>query len=357
MPARHKVRMDLPDSSPVSDASSIPDPSPIADLIEAFRRSKVMFAAVSLGVFDLLEGKPVGAAALAAEIQVEAEPLERLLDACVGLKLLQRKGAAYKNEPVASTYLCRDSKRALTGYILYSNDVLFRLWSHLEDAVREGTPRWKQEFGIEGGIFDHFFRTEEAKQTFLQGMHGLGLLSSPEVVEAFDLSRFRQLVDLGGATGHLAIAACERYPDLRAVVFDLPQVIQVARAHAGRSHAAQRVEVIAGDFFQDKLPEADLFAVGRILHDWSEVKIHKLLAKVYRRLPAGGSVLISEKLLREDKTGPSSAQLQSLNMLVCTEGTERTLVEYCRLLEAAGFRNVQGRITGGPLDAVMAVKP
>jgi len=342
--------MDLP----VSD--SLPGPSPIIDLIEAFRRSKVMFTAVSLGVFDRLEGKSASAAARAAELRVEAEPLERLLDACVGLKLLRRNGRTYKNEPVASTYLCRDSQRALTGYILYSNDVLFRLWSHLEDAVREGTPRWKQEFGIEGGIFDHFFRTEEAKQTFLQGMHGLGLLSSPKVVEAFDLSRFRRLVDLGGATGHLAIAACERYPGLHAVVFDLPSVVEVAQAHLNRSPAAKRLEVVAGDFFRDQLPEADLFAIGRILHDWSEDKIHQLLARIYQRLPAGGGILISEKLLREDRTGPSSAQLQSLNMLVCTEGKERTLVEYCRLLEDVGFRKVQSRVTGAPLDAILAIK-
>jgi acetylserotonin N-methyltransferase len=350
LPARYKVRIDLPASD------SLPDPSPIIDLIEAFRRSKVMFTAVSLGVFDRLEGKSASAAALTAELHVAAEPLERLLDACVGLKLLRRNGQTYKNEPVASTYLCRDSQRALTGYILYSNDVLFRLWSHLEDAVREGTPRWQQEFGIEAGIFDHFFRTEEAKQTFLLGMHGLGLLSSPKVVEAFDLSGFRRLVDLGGATGHLAIAACERYPGLHAVVFDLPSVVEVAQAHLNRSPAAKRLEVVAGDFFRDQLPEADLFAVGRILHDWSEDKIHKLLARIYQRLPAGGGILISEKLLREDRTGPSSAQLQSLNMLVCTEGKERTLVEYCRLLEAVGFRKVQSRMTGAPLDAILAIK-
>ncbi|HMH00805.1 MAG TPA: methyltransferase, partial [Terriglobales bacterium] len=66
---------------------------------------------------------------------------------------------------------------------------------------------------------------------------------------------------------------------------------------------------------------------------------------------------ISEKLLHEDGTGPLSAQLQSLNMLVCTEGKERTLSEYRWLLEAAGFRNVQGQITGTPLDAVLAIKP
>jgi acetylserotonin N-methyltransferase len=335
----------------------LPDGSPVIELIEGFRRSKAMFAAVSLGVFDVLEHRPQEAAALAEELHVKPDPFERLLDACVGLKLLRRRGAAYENEPVASTYLRRASEQSLTGYILYSDDVLFRLWTHVEDAIREGTPRWQQAFGVEGSIFDHFFRTEEAKETFVQGMHGLGLLSSPKVVEAFDLSQFRRMVDLGGATGHLAIAACERNPDLRAIVFDLPEVIESARVYARSSIASQRIEGMAGDFFDDELPEADLFALGRILHDWPEDRIRALLAKVYRRLPARGAILIAEKLLYEDKSGPVSAQLQSLNMLMCTEGKERTLGEYRRLLEDAGFRNVQGRLTGSTLDAVLASKP
>lgn len=334
----------------------LPDSSPVTELIEAFRRSKAMFAAVSLGVFDALEPKPRSVYSLAEELRVKADPLERLLDACVGLKLLRRHGADYENEPVASTYLCRLSPQTLTGYILYSNDVLFRLWTHVEDAVREGTPRWKQAFGVEGSIFDHFFRTEEAKQTFLQGMHGLGILSSPKVVEAFDLSQFRRMVDLGGATGHLAIAACERNPELRAVVFDLPAVIELARAYARASKSAQRIEVEAGDFFSDELPDGDIFALGRILHDWPEEKIRALLARIYRRLPARGAILIAERLLYEDKSGPVSAQLQSLNMLMCTEGKERTLSEYRGLLEDAGFRNVQGRATASTLDAVLASK-
>jgi acetylserotonin O-methyltransferase len=352
--------MDHSESTPAPSASLIDsspvDSSPIIDLIEAFRRSKSMFAAVSLGVFDLLERTPANLATIAAQLRVEPDPLERLLDACVSLKLLRRTGESYENESVASTYLCRTSTRALTGYILYSNDVLFQMWSHLEDAVREGTPRWKQSFGVEGGIFDHFFRTEEAKHTFVQGMHGLGLLSSPKVVGAFDLSRFRRLVDLGGATGHLAIAACERYRQLQAVVFDLPQVIESARTQIRQSAVASRIDVVGGDFFRDALPEADLFAMSRIVHDWAEEKIHPLLSKIHDRLPAGGGLLLAEKLLRDDKTGPTSAQLQSLNMLVCTEGKERSLGEYRQLLERAGFRDVQGHVTGSPLDAILAVK-
>ena len=316
-----------------------------------------MFTAVSLGVFDALEGAPATAHELAGRLNVQADPLERLLDTCVGLKLLRRPDAAYENEPVARAYLCRTSSCSLAGYILYSNDVLFRLWAHLEDAIREGKPRWNQAFGTDGSIFDHFFRTADAKQTFLHGMHGLGVLSSPAVVAAFSLAGFHRMVDLGGGTGHLAIAACEKYPGLRAIVFDLPQVVETAGKHAAQSSATDRVTVLGGDFFRDELPSADLFAMGRILHDWPEEKIRTLLAKIYLRLPAGGGILLAEKLLQEDKTGPTSAQLQSLNMLVCTEGKERSLGEYRRLLEEAGFVKVQGLMTGCPLDAILGLKP
>jgi acetylserotonin N-methyltransferase len=335
---------------------TLPEAKRIIELMDAFRTSKAMFTAVSLGVFDRLERSPAVLADLASELKVQSDPLERLLDACVGLGLLRKKGASYENEPIASAYLCRDKESTLTGYMLYSNDVLYPMWAHLEDAVREGTPRWSQTFAVEGSIFDHFFRTEDAKQTFLKGMHGLGVLSSPRVIAAFDLSGFRKLVDLGGGTGHLAISACERYEGIEAIVFDLPQVIESARAQVKKSRVANRIQFQGGDFFRDDLPQADLFAMSRILHDWPAEKIAKLLAKIHGRLPQGGGLLLAEKLLNDDKSGPISAQMQSLNMLVCTEGKERALGEYRTLLEDAGFEKVQGHITGGPLDAVLAIK-
>ena len=118
-------------------------------------------------------------------------------------------------------------------------------------------------------------------------MHGFGALSSPKVVAAFDLCRFHRLVDLGGATGHLAIAACEHYPELHGVVFDLPRVIEVARDEMRRTPAGARIELIEGDFFRDELPEADLYAVGRILHDWSDEKIGVLLTRSTGAFPSG----------------------------------------------------------------------
>jgi acetylserotonin N-methyltransferase len=333
-----------------------PDPGVVLDLLQAFRCSKVMFTAVSLGVFDALTNGPRTLQILADELQANPDALERLLDACVGLQLLERDDRGYSNTPAASAYLSRSSPARLTGYIHYSNDVMWKLWGNLEDAVREGSHRWQQTFGWDGPIFSHFFRTDEAKREFLMGMHGYGLISSPQVVGAFDLSKYVCLVDLGGATGHLAIAACQRYPHLRAVVVDLPDAVPLAQEIVGASAVADRITVVAGDFFLAPLPQGDLYALGRILHDWSEEKIVKLLGRVYEHLPSAGAMLIAEKLLEEGKRGPRWAQLQNLNMLSCTEGKERTLSEYEALLRRVGFAEVFGCRTSSPLDAVLAIK-
>jgi acetylserotonin O-methyltransferase len=336
---------------------SVSDPSSVLTLIDAFRSSKVMFVAVSMGVFDVIERGPASAERLAVELGAQSEPLERLLDACVGLGLLGRRDGLYRNEAEASAYLCAHSPNTLAGYILYSDKILFQLWGHLENGIRTGEPQWKEAFHLDGNIFDHFFRTDEDMQAFLKGMHGLGTLSSPPVVAAFELSPFKKLIDLGGGTGHLAMAACEQYSDLCAILFDLPRVVDSVRAQLSSCAVGSRIDCVGGDFFvPSQLPDGDLFALGRILHDWPDEKCGALLGAIYERLPRGGAILLAEKLLREDKTGPVSAQLQSLNMLVCTEGKERSLSEFRALLEAAGFVGVEGRMTGAPLDAVFATK-
>lgn len=312
------------------------DPAIVLDLIDAFRRSQTMFAAVELGVF---EGKREGA------------EIERLLEACGSLGLLERNAEGkWVNTPVADEYLRKSSPRSMLGYIQYSHAALYPMWGHLDDAVRHGGSRWNQTFGYEGGIFSSFFKTDEARDTFLMGMHGFGQISSPAVVRAFDLSGFRKFVDLGGATGHLALAAVAQWPNLEAAVFDLPVAVEFAH----RFLDGTPVGLIAGDFFVDALPPGDLYALGRILHDWSQPKIELLLSRIFAALPSGGGLLIAEKLLRPDYV---SGHMQSLNMLVCTEGRERTLDEYRTLLEQAGFTAIEGVVTGKPIDAVLARKP
>jgi acetylserotonin N-methyltransferase len=335
---------------------NLPDAEPVLDLSEAFRRSKTMFSALSMGVFDHLHVGPATAEQAAQRLNAKPDAMGRLLDACAALGLVRKQDGAYANEPIAEAYLVSTSPHSLYGYIRYSDEALYPMWGDLAGAVRDGASRWLKTFGLDGPIFSSFFRTDEAMREFARGTHSFGMLTSPKVAAAFDLGRFRRLVDLGGATGHLTIAACELYPDLHGVVFDLPQVAALAREQVDLSPARERIEITPGDFFEDELPEADLYALGRILHDWPDDAIDVLLRKVLSRLPSGGALLIAEKLLNEDGVGPVTANLQSLNMLVATGGAERSLSQYERLLREAGFSLIEGRRTNASLDAILAVK-
>ena len=228
--------------------------------------------------------------------------------------------------------------------------------AHLADAVREGTPRWKQTFGVEGGIFEAFFRTEEAMRDFLLGMHGFGMLTSPAVVAAFDLSGFRRLVDLGGATGHLAIAACERYPTCGRWSSICRAIVALARGPIAHSAARERIETESGDFFADQLPDADLYAMGRILHDWNEERSVRLARRVYR-----SSAVRRRAADRREAAGRRwSRSARREHAVPQHAGGHRRQGTQPERIRAAAARSricrVEGRRTGAPLDAVLAVK-
>jgi acetylserotonin O-methyltransferase len=343
-------------SDTVSPASR-PEIAGIIELIDGFKASKAMFTAVSLGIFDRLHQTSATCAELAGDLGCAEHALERLLGFCVAKDLLQQdEGGRWSNTAASERYLRIESPDTLAGYVLCADRMQFRLWAHLEDAVREGTNRWEQEFGRKDGVFDHFFKTNEDKEIFLRGMDGFGRISSPLAVAAFDLSRYSRMVDLGGATGHLVIAACRRYPQMTACVFDLPAVTPVARRAIAEAGLANRIGTVDGDFFKDDLPDADIYGFGRILHDWSDEQVRFLLKKTYDSLPAGGAVMICEHILNERKDGPATALLQSMNMLVVAEGRERSATEYEALVREAGFSSFQLQVTGGPVDAMLAGK-
>src|SRR5581483_6759184 len=141
----------------------MPDPAIVIDLIEAFRRSKTMFTAVSLGVF---ERTPGSAETIAAALGASPSGAQRLLDGCAALGLLIKDAGVYRNSEVADVYLRADSPQTLRGYVRYSDEALYPMWAHLDDAVREGAPRWSQTFGLDGPLFSAFFRTEQAMREF-----------------------------------------------------------------------------------------------------------------------------------------------------------------------------------------------
>uniref|UniRef100_A0A2R9BBA7 Acetylserotonin O-methyltransferase n=2 Tax=Pan paniscus TaxID=9597 RepID=A0A2R9BBA7_PANPA len=275
----------------------------------------VLFATCELGVFDLLAEAPgpLDVAAVAAGVGASAHGTEVLLDICVSLKLLKvetRGGkASYRNTELSSDYLTTVSPTSQCSMLKYMGRTSYRCWGHLADAVREGRNQYLETFGVPAEeLFTAIYRSDGERLQFMQALQEVWSVNGRSVLTAFDLSVFPLMCDLGG------------------------------------------------DFFKDPLPEADLYILARVLHDWADGKCSHLLERIYHTCKPGGGILVIESLLDEDRRGPLLTQLYSLNMLVQTEGQERTPTQYHMLLSSAGFRDFQFKKTGAIYDAILARK-
>ncbi|KAM9347861.1 putative bifunctional dTTP/UTP pyrophosphatase/methyltransferase protein isoform 2-T3 [Symphorus nematophorus] len=332
----------------------------IIELMDGFKASKALFTASRMCVFDLLQSKPgLDAAQVAQEIKASVKGTECLLEACVSLGLLKSKERTcqkpvYKNADLATRFLLSDASFSLQGYIHHCDRTVWPLFSHLESAVRDGTNQHEKAFGKKSkDVFqDTLYSSQEVKLRFMNAMHSIAKVTGKAIATAFDLSGFKTACDLGGCTGAMAYEFTEVHPELSVTVFDLPAVVEMSD-HFHPLRTNNRVSFVAGDFFKDELPRADLYILARILHDWPDEKVHILLGKIADACRPGCAVLIAETML--DGQTPYSA-LQSLNMLAQTEGTERTTSQYTDLLSKHGFGNTRVVHTMNFLDAFIAIK-
>ncbi|XP_070693881.1 probable bifunctional dTTP/UTP pyrophosphatase/methyltransferase protein isoform X2 [Pempheris klunzingeri] len=332
----------------------------IIELMDGFKASKALFTASKMCVFDLLQSRPgLDAAQVAQEIKASAKGTECLLEACVSLGLLKsrdrtRQKPVYENTGLAARFLLSDAPLSLRGYIQHCTDTVWPLFSHLESAVREGANQREKAFGKKSkDMFqDTFYSSQEVTLRFMNAMHSIAKVTGKAVATAFDLSSFKTGCDLGGCTGAMAYEFTKAHPGLSVTVFDLPAVVEMSK-HFHPLRSDGRVSFVAGDFFKDELPKADLYILARILHDWPDEKVHVLLSKIADACTPGCAVLVAETML--DGRTPHSA-LQSLNMLCQTEGVERTESQYADLLSRHGFRHMRVVHTMNFLDAFIAFK-
>ncbi|KAM4794666.1 acetylserotonin O-methyltransferase-like isoform 2-T2 [Rhinophrynus dorsalis] len=340
----------------MDSSEDIDYPKLLLEYKNGFLVSKAMFAACELGVFDLLHesDEPLCTATIATRLGTSEDGLDRLLSACVGLKLL--KVEMKNNEELSNIYLIKSGPRSLYHMMMYYSHTLYMCWNFLPDAIREGKSQYERAFGMSSkDIFEALYRSEEEMVTFMHHMDSIWNICGKDVITALDLSIFKTVFDLGGCSGALAKQFVSEYPGSSVTVLDLPKVVKTAKKHFTNGGDCN-VSFHEGDFFKDPIPEADLFIMARIIHDWTEDKCLQLLKKIYQSCRPGGGVLLVEVLLNEDKSGPLTSQLYSLNMLVQTEGKERTPSEYSKLLMASGFKDIAVKATGKIYDAILGRK-
>ena len=312
---------------------------PLMQIISGFWASKTLAAAVELDLFTQLSGRGVDIHQLSQLLELHPRPAEMLLSGCASLGLLEKRGERYYNSPLSEEFLVRGKPYYFGGVITLLDRRLYLPWNRLPEAIKTNRA---QTWGDQPGIFEAMSANPEEQRVFTEGMHSFSVQSGEAVAAAFDFLPYAHLLDVGGGSGAYCIEAARRYPHLRATVFDLPTALEIAREKIAEAGFSDRIKTHPGDFFNEALPKgADVVLLSMILHDWTPEKNWVILTRCFDALPSGGAVIVSELMMNDEKTGPVSAALMSLNMLIETEGRNYTWAEYTQWLKEVGFREIQ----------------
>jgi 3-hydroxy-5-methyl-1-naphthoate 3-O-methyltransferase len=317
-------------------------PAPLMRLVTGFWAFKTLAVAVELDLFTRLAGgRTITVDGLRAEYGLAERPADVLLAACASLGLLERAGNGYRNTALAEEYLVAGRPDYFGGQVRYCDRRTYLPWHDVERALHTDRPlTWDPD--AQSSMFDT--EDPELLELFWDAMFSTSSFTARALADAYDVGRHARLLDVGGGAGAYPIALCRRHPELRATVYDLPHVCELARRRITAAGLTERIDVAPGDFLADAvLPGGhDVILLSMILHDWDEVTNRALLARCHAALPSGGVILVCELLLNPDRTGPADAALMGMNMLVETvAGRNYSQTEYARWLSDAGFADVR----------------
>ncbi|WP_405983596.1 methyltransferase [Streptomyces sp. NBC_00872] len=314
-----------------------PPPTLLIDLATGLWRAQTLTAAIETGVFESLAAGAADAPGLAARLGIGERPAEILLTACTALGLLEQEDGRYRNGAVADHYLVPGRPDYFGGYVRMVAQYTAPGWLRATDAVRTDAPS-KPVPDPDRNMFEEGNRP----QAFWDGLYAFSTLTARRMAGALDLSGVHRILDVGGGAGATLIELCRQHPHLNGTVLDLPHVCELARKRIDSAGLSGRIGTAAADFFADPLPSGhDAVLLSMIMHDWDETQNRRILAACLDALPAGGTVLISELLVADDKSGPVDAALMSMNMLVGTWGRNYTAAEYADWLRDAGCVRVR----------------
>lgn len=321
----------------------------VYDAYIAGRQSAAIAVAVRIGLFELLEREgPLAEDGVRARLGHHARPLRALLVSLKAMGLLEGDGAGYRLSADASDYLVRGKPGWLGGLIDLEIES-FLSPAALLSALESGKPR---VYGDVDPWEAHAADPAKAR-AFTEAMHSISERPAAGLAEVVDFSGVKRLLDAGGGSGALSLAIAAAWPEVRCVVWDLPVVCPIAREYASATGLADRVTAEPGDLFAESYPAGfDAILFSQILHDWPPGTDADLLRKAHAALPAGGLILVHEKLVEDDGSGPLANALVNLDMALWTEGQQLSEGELRAMLESAGFGAIERRATAGTWSVV-----
>lgn len=325
-------------------------PEKILKLAQAFMESRILLSAAELNLFTILGKTPQSAQEVAVKIKGDAQALSSLLNAVTAMGLLAKKDEKYHCEPSVAQFLAEDSPASVLPMVLHMASLWSR-WSRLT-GIAEGIPAAKKQFD--------FSRNEGELKAFIGAMHSIGAPMAEQIAAAVDPRPSKAFLDVGGGSGTYTIAFLRAVPEMKATLFDLPEVIDMARTRLSQEGFIDRTTLVAGNFHHDEFPGGhDLALISAIIHSNSPEQNLDLYGRVFRSLDSGGRILIRDHVMDPDRTHPKDGAVFAINMLVGTSGgSTYTYEEIESSLLQAGFKKIRLLRQGEHMDAIVeAYKP
>ena len=316
----------------------------------SFRQSGAMAAALDLGLFTEISGGKGEPVELAEKIGVPVESTERLMIACAAMRLLEKRRGKYVNAPDVEKYLVKTSPTYFGDWLKWTIKREYDSWKDIANRLR---PPGRGYYATKDD--------PQAAREFTVAGYNSAISMAHKLAKEFNFSDYALLLDLGGGSGAYSIAAAQRYPDIRAIVFDFPNICKVADEFIAQGGVSDRVETQPGDFYYDELPRgADLISYITPLQSYGKEDVQFLINKAFAAVKPGGGIIILDYMLDDDKTGPMEPAFVHLTggISQTNPGRVNTGAEFREYLSKAGFADIEtSEFVPGHIGKVTARKP
>jgi predicted O-methyltransferase YrrM len=322
--------MDIPQSSPER----------IFGLRESAFAGALFITAVSyFDFFNWLEDNPADIDTICYSLGIKKRPADVMLTLFKAYGLVQETGAQYALTDVSKDYLNKSSDYDLSSYV---NSLKDRpVCEDMVKVLRTGKPaNWAAS--KQGQDWATSMADDDFARSFTAGMNSRGAYLASGLLKTIDLTGYRKILDIGGASGIYAAALLAEYADIKATIFEKPPVDRVASYSVNKLGLSDRIDIIPGDMFHDELPQGhDVHLISHVLHDWDIPEVKTILSNSFRNIESGGMIIVHDAHINEDKTGPLSVAEYSVLLMFLSEGKCYSITEIRDLLLEAGFKDIE----------------
>jgi len=319
------------------------------EMAYAFRHSATLVAAVDIGLFTAVSEGAHEPVWVAEKLDIPVENTERLMIACAALDLLEKEGNRYDNATDVEKYLVKTSPTYFGDYLVYQTRNNWDSWKNITNLIKPRKARYESTW-----------KDPQVARAFTVAGYNSSISAGHKLAKVFNFSDYSLLLDLGGGSGCYSIAACLRHPNLRAIVFDHTYVCAVAEEFIAQAGLSDRIKTHPGNFFETDYPKgADLVSYITPLQVYEKDNVQWLINKAVNALKPGGTMLIVEYMLDDDKTGPLDSVFRHLEGLSPgRQGRVCTGTEFCEYLSKAGCVDMEvTEFIPGSLGRVIGKKP